>query len=366
VSAQKQKQSKEEIQAETQRLEQKNRENQAKQAEATQTSRPSGQELNSTIERYEKMLEQCAGKKSDRCADVMYTLGSLYYDQGKDDYARAVERFADESKAYERTGRGAQPRQPVPDYSKSLKMYGQLTREYPAFLKLDGALFQMSTIYFVSGKLDSAVIVLEQLVQRFPKSPRISEAKNRLALPEVEALRRAAAQQGEERLARVREEFKKNPIGYDPFVWETSIEIVKAVYPNAIEKDEGDNIKTLKREKTGENEPDRIYYFYRKKLFKVEVSYSRISGDVAELLIEKIASNYGTFKKSKGTDFFGASKDKYLWTYHKNLNVELEYTASWQGVVVYYFDPVFIEYIKIDKEKKENEANKKKADDLGL
>jgi tetratricopeptide (TPR) repeat protein len=111
-------------------------------------------DLNMIIERYEKMLKICETKKIDRCADVMYTLGALYYDQAKAS---------------------------TNDYSKSLKMYWLLAREYPTFPKLPEAYFQMSVTYLHVGYLDSTRIVLEQLVARFPNSPRVSAAHFRLA-----------------------------------------------------------------------------------------------------------------------------------------------------------------------------------------
>jgi len=126
-----------------------------KQKAATgEVSRTTGQGLNDIITRNEKLLEQCAVRKSDRCADVMFILGSLYINQ-----------------AEEKT---------PPDYSKSLRMYWQLTREYPQFNKLPETFTQMAKIYFVVGHLDSTRIVLEQLVQRFPNNPHISSAHFRL------------------------------------------------------------------------------------------------------------------------------------------------------------------------------------------
>jgi tetratricopeptide (TPR) repeat protein len=175
------KMTKEELEAKIRQLEQKKQQDAQKRAQAADAARPSGQDLNTIIDKYEKLLEGCAVKKSDRCADVMYTLGNLYYDQGKDDYAQSVERHADELKAYERSGRGTAPKHPVPDYSKSLGMYWRLTKEYPQFPKLPEAYFQMSVTYLVAGHLDTTRIILEQLVTRFPQSPRVSAAHFRLA-----------------------------------------------------------------------------------------------------------------------------------------------------------------------------------------
>ena len=182
-----------------QELERKKQEMQREQIKIAEGNRPQGQDLKAIVTRYEKMLDQCVGKKSGRCADVMYTLGALYYDQAKDNYAEELKTYhrsvigqwvnenvrdTTTTKVYskwlnENVGITA-PKLPVPDYSKSLGMYWRLTREYPKFEKLPEAYFQMSTPYLVSGQLDSARIVLEQLVNRFPSSPRVSAAHFRL------------------------------------------------------------------------------------------------------------------------------------------------------------------------------------------
>jgi uncharacterized protein (TIGR02145 family) len=111
-------------------------------------NRPTNSDMEAMIERYGKLLEQCAVKTSSRCADVLYTLGSLYYD------------------AEEPTG----------GYSKSLQMYWRLLDEYPTFPKIPEALLQISIVYMLSGQLDSASVILKQLVSRFPTSTRVSAA----------------------------------------------------------------------------------------------------------------------------------------------------------------------------------------------
>ncbi|MDR2578797.1 MAG: tetratricopeptide repeat protein [Chitinispirillales bacterium] len=147
----------------------------------TQANRPTGAALTTIITRYEGLLERCANQKSDRCADVMFTLGALYYDQARDEFALAHERYAAAFEAFERTGRGTPPTPPQPDYSKSLRMYWQLTREYPRFSRLPEVFTQMGTNYLVSGHIDTAKIIWQQLVERFPNSPRVSGAHFRLS-----------------------------------------------------------------------------------------------------------------------------------------------------------------------------------------
>jgi TolA-binding protein len=148
---------------------------------AVEQGRPSGADLATIIVRYENLLERCANQKSDRCADVMFTLAAMYYDQARDNFVEASERYAKEFEAYDRTGRGTPPTQPQPDYSRSLQMYWQLAREYPRFARLPDAFTQMGTTYLLMGHVDTAKVIWQQLVERFPNSRHVSGAHFRLA-----------------------------------------------------------------------------------------------------------------------------------------------------------------------------------------
>jgi tetratricopeptide (TPR) repeat protein len=184
VSAQRGK-SREEIEAEIRRLERQRMEEQQERQRRAERDRPTGADLNAIIVRYERLFEQqCAegtSRRNDRCAEVMFTLGALYHDQARDSFGQSVEQFSRDLEAFERTGRGTPPVHPIPDYGKSLRMYWRLTREFPQFPRLPEAFNQMGTIYLVAGHLDTARIIWEQLVQRFPNSPRVSGAHFRLA-----------------------------------------------------------------------------------------------------------------------------------------------------------------------------------------
>ncbi len=202
----------EEIKARIEALEKKKRDIEAAKNKSANSSRPSGKSLEEIIARYEKLLESCAVKKSDRCADVMFTLGGLYYDQCKDAYIKAVEAHSEAMEQYERRGgRGNPPQAPVPDYTKSLKMYWQLAREYPTFPKLPEAYYQMGNTYLVQGALDTTRIIFQQLVSKFPNSPRASGANFRLG--ELEFMDHNMAEAG-----KYFERVKKNEV--DIVTWE--------------------------------------------------------------------------------------------------------------------------------------------------
>jgi tetratricopeptide (TPR) repeat protein len=162
-------------------LQNKKEELRKKQESDANANQPSGDRLQEIIARYEKLLTGCNARKSERCADVIYTLGNLYYDQGRDEYIQKREDYEKAMTAYERTNRGPEPVNPIPDYSKSLGMYERLSQEYPDFPKLSEAFYQMGTIYLLMGDLDRAKDAFLNVVTKFPNSPRVSAAYFRLA-----------------------------------------------------------------------------------------------------------------------------------------------------------------------------------------
>ena len=152
--------------------------------EATKTTaavKPKGDKLEEIVARYEKLLANCSVKKTERCADVIYTLGGLYYDQGRDDYVNRRENYEKAMDDYERNPRGPEPVNPVPDYSKALSMYERLSAEYPDFPKLSEALYQMGNIYLLMGDLDKTKDVFTKIVEKYPGSVRASGAHFRLS-----------------------------------------------------------------------------------------------------------------------------------------------------------------------------------------
>ncbi len=171
----------EELKRKIAELEQKKRALVEGQKKAANANQPSGDKLQEIIARYEKLLNGCNARKSERCADVIYTLGNLYYEEGRDSYIQKREEYEKAMTAYERTNRGPEPINPIPDYSKSLGMYERLSREYPDFPKLSEAYYQMGTIYLLMGDLDKAKDAFTNVVNKFPNSPRISPAYFRLA-----------------------------------------------------------------------------------------------------------------------------------------------------------------------------------------
>jgi tetratricopeptide (TPR) repeat protein len=181
---QQQPQTREEIEARIRELQQKQAEEAQKAAAAREAARPMGADLLSIITRFENVLTTCdtEQRRNDRCADALYQLGDLYFNQARDDFNVAMERFDEARRTFDRTGRGTRPTPPPPpNFAKSLGMYWRLTREYPTFGRLPEAFHRMSSVYLSAGQIDTATMILNVLIQRFPQSPRVSAAHFNLA-----------------------------------------------------------------------------------------------------------------------------------------------------------------------------------------
>ena len=140
-----------------------------------------GQDLANIIQMHEKLLDGCKGKKSERCADVMFTLAGLYYDEGKDTFVRRREEYEKKMDEWDRTQSGPEPVNPIPDYSKSLRMFRSLVAEYPSFGRNDEANYQIGNILRLAGELDSARDAFQWIVDKTPNSVRASAAHFNLA-----------------------------------------------------------------------------------------------------------------------------------------------------------------------------------------
>jgi tetratricopeptide (TPR) repeat protein len=172
---------KEEILRKIRELEKKKSELAQKAQKKLDKMKQPSQSLGEIIARYEKLQSSCVDKKSQRCADVIYTLGKLYYDKSRDDYVQARNDYEKAMDNWERNPVGPEPVNPLPDYSKPLETYQQALREYPDFEKADEALYQIGSILMIQGDLDGSKDAFREVVERFPSSIRASAAHFRLA-----------------------------------------------------------------------------------------------------------------------------------------------------------------------------------------
>ena len=172
---------KEKLRKQIEELQQKKDELRKKTETNIEQKKPEGKSLEEIIARYENLQGTMCTKKSDRCADVLFTLASLYYDKERDAYIKARDDYGKAMDAYDKNPKGPAPINPIPHYKKSLEMYRKLIREYSDFKSAYEAYFQLGTIYLVAGEVDSAKWALNEVVEKAPNSPRASAAHFRLA-----------------------------------------------------------------------------------------------------------------------------------------------------------------------------------------
>ncbi len=172
---------KEELLRKIQELEKKKQAIAQERAAALEKNKPEGKNLQEIVDRYLKLLENCNAKKSERCADVIYTLGGMYYELDREAFIQAKEDYEKKMDAYEKNPRGPEPVNPIPNYDRALGYYERLAKEYPDFPKLSEAYYQMGNIYLLMGDLDKARGVFQSITDKFPNSPRSSPAHFRLS-----------------------------------------------------------------------------------------------------------------------------------------------------------------------------------------
>jgi len=172
----------EEIKKKIAELEAKKKQIQDQSQTVVEDKKLAGQTQQEFIARYENLMATMCTKKNERCADIIFTLGSYYYDEARDAYIQARDDYAKAMDVWEKNGQiGPEPANPLPNYSKAANMYKQLITNYETFRSVFEAYYQLGTIYLVAGETDSAQWAFEQVVEKAPNSPRASSAHFRLA-----------------------------------------------------------------------------------------------------------------------------------------------------------------------------------------
>jgi len=171
----------EEIRKKIQALEEKKSKIKTQTENKISEKKPEGKSLEEIVARYETLMGSLCTKKSDRCADVLFTLASLYYDQSRDAYIKAREEYGKAMDVWDKSHKGKEPVNPIPKYTKAAQMYRRLIREYGDFKSVFEAYYQLGTIYLVMGDVDSAKWALNLVVDKAPNSPRASASHFRLA-----------------------------------------------------------------------------------------------------------------------------------------------------------------------------------------
>jgi cellulose synthase operon protein C len=146
-------------------------------------NKPNLASLDEIIARWQTLYDECAkGMKSMRCADALYNLGNFNYEKSRAEYIKKREDYEKAMDDYEKNGgKGPEPINPVPDYTKSLKMYEDLARDYPDFSKVCEAYYQSGNIYLLMGDLDQCKRVYTKILDDYQSCARASMAHFKIA-----------------------------------------------------------------------------------------------------------------------------------------------------------------------------------------
>lgn len=176
-------QSAKEIEKQLRDLDEKERKIRDKQVKNQDKNKPNIASLDEIIARWQTLYDECSkGMKSVRCADALYNLGNLNYEKSRAEYIKKREDYEKAMDEYEKNGnKGTEPVNPVPDYSKSLKMYEDLARDYPEFSKVCEAYYQSGNIYLLMGDLDQCKRVYTKIVDDYSSCARASMAHFKIA-----------------------------------------------------------------------------------------------------------------------------------------------------------------------------------------
>jgi len=94
-------------------------------------------------------------------AEAMRRLGDLNLEAGE------LERLENEVSVVDLQG------------GEAVKLYSTLLKAYPDYARNDQVLYQLSRAYETTGRPDQALATLDQIVQRYPKSPQLDEVQFR-------------------------------------------------------------------------------------------------------------------------------------------------------------------------------------------
>lgn len=119
---------------------------------------------------FERLIGSTPVGDARRC-DAFFQLGTLYYDEERDNYAVKQESFKREFEIWERTGsRGMPPTEPIPDYKKTIDAYQMLLVECPTSVQRDVVLYKLGNIYTIAGDLSASFEAFGKLLKEFPQS----------------------------------------------------------------------------------------------------------------------------------------------------------------------------------------------------
>lgn len=132
------------------------------------------------IARLEGIVKNCQKDTDERCANAVYMLGNLYFDEARDRFLTAQQQFEKILAMWERKKIGPGPISPIPQYNKSIDLYERLVRDYPQFSQRDNALYRLGGIYTQEGKFEESYKAYKEIIDKYPNSLVVANAKLRV------------------------------------------------------------------------------------------------------------------------------------------------------------------------------------------
>jgi tetratricopeptide (TPR) repeat protein len=108
--------------------------------------------------------------------DVMFRLAELYYERTSDDHMLAMRDYEQQLRAIDPASEAAPPREPQPDFGRSIELYRRLLSSFPAYALNDASWYLLGYCLEKQNQFDEGLAAYQQLIARHPRSRFTTEA----------------------------------------------------------------------------------------------------------------------------------------------------------------------------------------------
>jgi len=111
---------------------------------------------------------------------VIIRLAELYYEVAEDEYLQQMQDYDQKFEEFEISGADTVLVEPFKDFSKSLMLYQTIIDDFPHSDLVDDALYNKGFIFEETGKIDSALIIYDFIINNFHESRYVPESLMRI------------------------------------------------------------------------------------------------------------------------------------------------------------------------------------------
>ena len=108
-------------------------------------------------------------------------MAELYYEVADDEFIQQMQEYDQRLEQIDNVDVDSSFKEPVKDFSISLRIYQQILDDFPHSDLVDDALYNKGFISEETGKIDSALIIYHSLVKEYPDSRYVPESLMRIA-----------------------------------------------------------------------------------------------------------------------------------------------------------------------------------------